>query len=94
MPRVDYQGDYQPVMVPLFATPPGDAASYDALPEPKAMAIRPLGPRLKTASGHSLAEAEAKALAACNEAESPFPCFIYAANRKVILPQRRTEAEP
>ncbi|SDR35900.1 Uncharacterized protein, contains caspase domain [Rhizobiales bacterium GAS113] len=94
MPRVDYQGEYRSAMVPLFNTPPNDLASYERLPEPKAMAVRPLGPRLKTSTGRTLAEAEAQALAGCNEADSPFPCFLYAANRKVILPQRRTEAEP
>jgi hypothetical protein len=56
------------------------------------MAIRP-GHRINIATAATLAEAETKALASCNDDESPFPCFLYAANEKVVLPQRLTEAQ-
>jgi hypothetical protein len=59
--------------------------------QPKAMAIR--SGRVRIATGATLAEAEAKALASCNDDQSPYPCFLYAANEKVVLPQRRTEAQ-
>ena len=90
---MSYQGSYSPAMVPMFERPPGEALDYPKLGQPKAMAIRPSGPRIKIANGQTLAEAEAKALAQCNEGDSPYPCFLYAANERVILSQRRTEPE-
>jgi hypothetical protein len=94
MTRLTYQGAYRPDMVPLFASPPKEALDYVAMGEPKAMAIRPSGPRIATATGSSLAQAEAQALAKCVDHDSPFPCFLYAANQQTILPQRRTEPQP
>jgi hypothetical protein len=93
MPRVTYQGPFRPDMVPLSSSVTKEAHDYATLSAPKAMAIRALGPKFKVATGRTLAEAEAKALAACND-DAPYPCILYAANDKVILPQRRTEAEP
>ena len=49
-------------------------------------------PRVRIAGGVSVVEAETKALAACNDVDPAFPCFIYARNGQVVLPQRRTEA--
>jgi len=92
--RLAYQGLYRPDMVPLFASPPSEALEYARMREPKAMAIWPLGPKVAVASGGTLAEAEARALAQCSVADSPYPCFLYAANQAIILPQRRTEAQP
>jgi hypothetical protein len=65
---------------------------YPKLKSPKAVAIRPTGARFITASGSSIADAEAKALAACNDADASTPCLLYAVNDRVVLPQRRTEA--
>jgi len=48
--------------------------------------------RIRVGTGSSVAEAEAKALAACNEDDPAYPCFVYAVNDRVVLPQRRTEA--
>jgi hypothetical protein len=93
MPRVTYEGPYRPEMVPLFDAPTKEIREYKSLNEPKAMAIRAAGPKLKIETGHTLAEAEAKALALCND-ESPYPCILYAANERVILQQRHTEPEP
>jgi len=93
MARLTYQGPYRPDMVPLFVGPPHEAVDYVNLPEPKAMAIRPSGPKIAIASASTLAEAEAQALARCTDPDSPFPCFLYAANEQTILSQRRTEAQ-
>jgi hypothetical protein len=92
-PRLAYEGPYRPDMVPLFPAPPNEALEYAKMSEPKAMAIRPSGPKIAIATGATLAEAEARALAQCSVADSPFPCFLYAANQATILPQRRTEAQ-
>ena len=89
--RLVYQGPYRADMVPLYETTPKEANEYAAMREPKAMAIRPIGPKIAIAGGRTLAEAEAAALARCTDANSPYPCFIYAANGQTILPQRRTE---
>jgi hypothetical protein len=80
-------------MVPLRYKPAQDKtiSEYPKLAQPKAMALRPGGNRIYTAVGKTVAEAEGKALAACNEPESAYPCFLYAVNNLVVLPQRRTE---
>jgi hypothetical protein len=91
MPRLTYQGSYRPDMVPTFETPPSVAQDYVKMRSPKAMAIRPVGTKLTAETGATLAEAEAKALAKCTDPDSPYPCFIYAQNDNVVLPQRRTE---
>jgi hypothetical protein len=93
MERVAYAGPYRPEMVPLFLRPPREAIEYAKLREPKAMAIRPRGPRINIATGASLREAEAQALARCTEPGSAFPCFLYAINGQTVLPQRRTEPQ-
>jgi Caspase domain len=93
MPRITYQGPYRSEMVPLFYSPTKEMRDYTTLSEPKAMAIRAAGAKLKVGTGRTLAEAEAKALAQCND-DSPYPCILYAANERVVLPQRRTEPEP
>jgi DNA-binding winged helix-turn-helix (wHTH) protein len=93
MPRLTYAGPYRPAMVPLHYDPKQDKtiSEYPKLKQPKAMAIRPNGKRIATAVGKTVAEAEGQALAACNEPESAYPCFLYAVNDRVVLPQRRTE---
>jgi hypothetical protein len=94
MPRLTYQGGYRPDMVPLYATPPKAAMDYAHMRGPKAMAIRPDGPMLAVEGGATPGEAQSKALAKCTDPNSPYPCFLYAVNDTVILPQRRTEPMP
>jgi hypothetical protein len=94
MPRLAYQGAYRPDMVPLYPSPPRIVLDYVNMPTPKAMAIGPQGLRITTETSATLAEAQAKALAKCTDPDSPYPCFIYAVNNDVILPQRRTEPTP
>jgi hypothetical protein len=93
MERVAYAGPYRSDMVPLFVRPPSEAIEYAKMRQPKAMAIRPQGLKIAIATAASLPEAEAQALARCNEAGSPFPCILYAANDQTILPQRHTEPQ-
>jgi hypothetical protein len=94
MPRLKHAGAYRPAMVPFRLNPEQDKtiSEYPTLVQPKAMAIRPNGNRIYTAIGKTVAEAESKALAACNVLESANPCFLYAVNDRVVLPQRRTES--
>jgi hypothetical protein len=93
MERLLYAGPYRADKVPLFERPPPDAIEYAKLRQPKAMAIRPIGPKIAIATAASLRDAEAQALARCTESGSPFPCFLYASNDQTILPQRRTEPQ-
>ena len=92
MPRLHYDGAYVPEQVPFHLESAPELAAYAAMPDPKAMAIHS-SPRVRIAGGASVAEAEAKALAACNDADPAYPCFIYARNGRVVLPQRRTEPD-
>jgi hypothetical protein len=97
MPRLTYQGSYRPDMVPLYATPPKAATDYAHMRGPKAMAIRTdgrPGPTLVAETGATAVEAQSKALAKCTDPDSPYPCFLYAVNDTVVLPQRRTEPMP
>jgi hypothetical protein len=90
MPRLKYSGTFRTAMVPFRLEPEKDKtiSSYGKLKGPKAMAIRPNGARIMTATGNTVSKAESKALAACNESDSAFPCFLYAVNDKVVLPSR------
>jgi uncharacterized caspase-like protein len=96
MPRIGYAGAYRADQVPLEWDAKGKEIvnGYLARKGQKAMAIRPSPGSIAVSSGHkSIAEAERKALEICNGTkESPYPCFLYAVNNTVVLPQRRTEA--
>jgi hypothetical protein len=96
MPRLAYRGPYRPEMVPLFSNVQQLARDYAAMRGPKAMAIRAdaPAPKITAETGATLAEAQAKALAKCTNPDSAYPCFVYAINDNVILPQRRTEPVP
>jgi hypothetical protein len=80
-------------MVPFRSDPQKDSAltGYSKLNGPKAMAIRPNASKIAVGTGDTVAEAEAKALAACNDPDPAYPCFLYAVGDKVVLPLRRTE---
>ncbi len=92
MPRVAYAGAYDPERVPGFRDPKSkDLVAYGEMHGPKAMAIRVMGTRVSIASGKDTLEAQAKALAACNEPDPAYPCFVYAINDRVVFSQRRPE---
>jgi hypothetical protein len=91
MPRLAYNGTYAPEHVPLFYGNEDALTAYASLPAPKAMVIRPRGTRVRTATGTTPAEAQSKALAACNDDLDYMPCFVYAVDERVVIDQRRTE---
>jgi hypothetical protein len=92
-PRMSYTGTYKLDMVPLFSNrQTKELVDYPTLTGPKAMAIGATPLRARIATGANDKDAQAKALAACNDPpDSPIPCILYAVNDRVILPQRRTE---
>lgn len=93
MERLHYRGRYDVDKVPFLKMTP-DLRNYPDLPDPKAMAVRPQGARSIISSGAgSIAEAERKALAACNSDHAPGPCFLYASGNQVVLPDRRIDAQ-
>jgi hypothetical protein len=96
MPRLAYAGSFRTDMVPLApaGAPPGAVRTYAGLTAPKALGLRPNGARFATGTGPTPQAAEMAALAACNADGNIFPCFLYATNDRVLLPQRRTEALP
>ena len=93
MPRIVYQGEFRPDMVPMTRIDalPDAVQRYSAQAGPKALAMRAINRRLTMGSGATQAVAEATALATCNAEPSPVPCVLYASGNRVILPQRRTE---
>lgn len=92
MRRVGYAGGYAADMVPFpLAQQARDRQAYATATGPKAMAIH--APRgVFWSGGATASEAQSRALAACNEPNSAYPCILYAIDDQVVLPQRRTEA--
>jgi hypothetical protein len=66
---------------------------YDQLSQPKAMAVKLVPPRYVSATGATLHDAEQKALADCNLI-SGGTCMLYAVNDTIVLPDRKTRADP
>lgn len=100
MPRLRYTGKFDLSQLPIIrlaARNRTDVQGYGAAEEPKAIAIHPWG-RLFISSGNtSVGEAQTVALTKCNADTSrnsrDGPCFVYAVNNDVILPERRTVAK-
>jgi len=69
------------------------ARGYDVLSRPKAMAVKLVPPRYISATGPTLHDAEQKALMDCN-AISGGRCMLYAVNDTIVLPDRKTQADP
>jgi len=67
--------------------------NYDLLPQPKAMAVKTVPPRYVSATGPTPHDAEQKALSDCNSI-SGSRCMLYAVNDMIVLPQRKTLADP
>ncbi len=92
MPGLRYDGAFAIDRLPTFASMHQQVLrDYAAAPEPKALALHSGSARAHWAPGATVAEAEAKALAACRDSDPAMPCFILAVNGRVVLPQRRTE---
>jgi hypothetical protein len=94
MPRVHYSGPYNPDRVPWHsrASLPMEMPNYQTLPEPKAIALNPIGNAFKVITGAaSLADAERLALAGCDSrGKTTYPCYLYASGNLVVLPRGQT----
>lgn len=96
MAKVAYAGDFDPEQIPgvrsVVATR-ADIVNYRAAPAPKAAAIHPRGVVAVFSGAGTQAEANAKALKACNDddasRDADGPCYLYAEGDKVVLPSRR-----
>jgi hypothetical protein len=92
MVELNYKGPFQVERTPFLASVNRETIqSYAKLKSPKVLAIRPYHAKATSATGATIAEAEQKALASCND-NPRWPCFIYAVNDDVVLSERRTEA--
>jgi hypothetical protein len=99
MPRLHYAGEFDLAKIPIIRAVTrnrADVQGYFALGEPKAMTIHPWG-FLFISSGGTIKEAQETALAKCNadprRKSRDGPCFLYAINNTVVLPERRTSAK-
>jgi hypothetical protein len=98
MPRLHYAGKYDLSQIPIIreATKKrADVQLYDRAMEPKAMAIHPWGRLFISAGDPSPQDAQASALAKCNNDTDrkgkDGGCFLYAVNNDVILSERRMQ---
>ena len=66
---------------------------YDQLSQPKAMAVKLSPPRYISATGATLHDAQQKALSDCNSIAGS-RCMLYAVNDTIVLPDRKTQADP
>lgn len=95
-PRLAYRGPYDPNQVPVS---PAVRASrtvlgYGSVAGPKALAYHPWG-RVFLGTGADTIEAQASALKSCNDDPerngANGPCFLYAIDNDVVLPDRRID---
>jgi hypothetical protein len=99
MARVRYRGFFDPTQIPLMEATDlkrADIAGYKAATGPKAAALHVTGrvtAVTKAADQHSAEEA---ALAECNRDRkgNNSPCYLYAAQDRVVLPLRLTAPRP
>jgi hypothetical protein len=95
MPRLDYSGEFDLSKIPIVSAKiraRKDIQAYFAAPEPKALAIHPLGYLFSSYGEQSSKAAQVDALGRCNDdtvrASAEGPCFIYAIGNEVVLPTR------
>jgi hypothetical protein len=92
--EVHYSGRFRTDKLPFLPHVDLDIVrGYSAISPPKAMAVKPGPARYVSATGSTVREAEQKALADCNQIAG-LPCFLYAVDDMVVLPQRKTEPAP
>ena len=101
MPRVAYQGTFDPSQIPVvgeMSRGRSDITGYRNATGPKAVALHPWG-RVFVAIGQpSQRQAEEKALDECNASrqvkydDQDAPCYLYAAGDQVVLSRRATAA--
>jgi len=66
---------------------------YELLPQPKAMAVKTVPVSYFSATGATLHDAQQKALSDCNSIPGA-RCLLYAVNDTIVLPDRKTKADP
>jgi|SRR5579872_1513310 hypothetical protein len=98
MPRLHYTGKFDLAKIPIVRDAirkRPDVQVYDMAMEPKAMAIHPWGRLFISAGDPTVQDAQASALAKCND--DPVRkgrdggCFVYAVNNGVIIDERRMQ---
>jgi hypothetical protein len=95
MPRLHYAGEFDLAQIPIIRAVTrnrADLQRYFGADTPKAIAIHPWG-ELFIASAATLGEAQQTVLGKCNKFgidKKEGPCFLYAINNKVVLPERAT----
>jgi class 3 adenylate cyclase len=97
MPRVHYTGLFNPERIPGVRERERqrpEIAGYATAPGPKAIALHASGIVRAATGAPSQRAAEEQALRACNNdparRDAPGPCYLYAAENKVVLPLRST----
>ncbi len=101
MPRVSYQGIFDPAMIPIVddtVRNRADVTGYRAAVGPKAAALLPSWGVFVVARASSQHSAEETALSQCNNDpthnDMRGPCFLYAVDDQVVLAQGLTQATP
>ena len=98
MPRLLYSGSFDLSKIPIISQDTryrSDVQKYFGTPGPKAIAIHPHGTLFISFDGASSREAQQTALTKCNtdfsRAMADGPCFLYAVDDTVVLPERRSK---
>jgi hypothetical protein len=96
MTRLHYTGVFDVSQIPIIRLVTRTRAvvqNYYAAAAPKAIAIHPWGKIFISTGDANLNDAQTAALAKCNaDPERRYkdgPCFVYAVNNEVVLPERR-----
>ena len=97
MPRLKYSGGFNLNQLPIVkddVRKRTDFLNYLAAPQPKAMAIHPIGQVFVVSESKTDKEAAEAALARCDLApgrnKSDGPCYLYALNNDVVIAKRQT----
>jgi hypothetical protein len=100
MPRLKYKGEFDLSQIPiirLITRNRPDVQNYYAAASPKAIAIHPWGKIFVSIGNTSSNAAQTVALAQCNADPArrfkDGPCFLYAVDNNVVLPERRLVAK-
>lgn len=95
MPRLKYAGEFDLAQIPVIRQDTrnrADLQRYYVAREPKAIAIHSWGELFVTVDS---ADAQKSVLENCGkfvrDKQADGPCFLYAVNNQVVLPERRTQ---
>jgi hypothetical protein len=97
MPRLKYSGGFDLNQLPIVKDnirKRTDVQNYLSAPQPKAIAIHPIGQMFVVSDRPTTKEAADAALARCDLApgrkKSDGPCYLYALNNDVVISKRQT----